>query len=149
MKNKLKKYIIRSHIVLLLVIFFTYSVSAHDMNIDIVGRSVTVKATYSDGKPVSTAEIIVYYSDGTIYQSGTTDEKGEYQFEVKETSTTEEFIVEVQQTGHKSLITIDFHSIKKEDEDFFVGFKIIAGVGYLVGIAGVISYYNSWKMKKK
>lgn len=149
MNNKLKKYIIQSNIVLLLVIFFTYSVSAHDMNIDIIGRSVTVHATYSDGKPVATAEIVVYYSNGEIYESGTTNEAGEYRFEVGQASTSEEFIVEVQQTGHKSSITIDFHSITKEPEDFFVGFKIIAGVGYLVGIAGVISYYNSWKMKRK
>jgi len=148
MKNKLKNYLVKINILLFILIICAHSVSAHDMDIDIVGRSIIVKATYSDGKPVANADIVVYLADGEIYLSGTTDDGGEYSFEVGE-NTEEELIVEVEQTGHKSSVTIDLQSVNKESDDFFIGFKIIAGIGYLFGIAGVISYYMSWKMKKK
>lgn len=149
MKNKVKNYIIKINILLFILILCAHSVSAHDMNIDIVGRSVTVKATYSDGKSVANADIVVYNPNGEIYLSGTTNDEGEYTFEIGEENTAEELIVEVEQAGHKSSITIDLQSVTKDSEDLFVGFKIIAGIGYLAGIAGVISYYISWKMKRK
>ena len=148
MKNKLKNYLVKINILLFILIICAHSVSAHDMDIDIVGRSIIVKATYSDGKPVANADIVVYHANGKKYLSGTTDDGGEYSFEVGE-NTAEELIVEVEQTGHKSSVTIDLQSVNKESDDFFIGFKIIAGIGYLFGIAGVISYYMSWKMKKK
>lgn len=148
MKNKVKDYFVKINTLVLFLIICANSVSAHDMNIDIVGRSITVKATYSDGKPAANADIVVYRADGEIYLSGTTDDSGEYSFEVGE-NTAEELIVEVEQTGHKSSVTIDLQSVNKDSNDFFIGFKIIAGIGYLFGIAGVISYYMSWKMKKK
>lgn len=147
--NKTKtNFSIKICMLLVILIFCMQSVSAHDLDIEIVERSITVKAIYSDGKPAANAEIIIYNSNREIYLSGTTNEHGEYSFEIGDELSADEFFVEVQQTGHRSSITIDLRTISRGPDDMFIGFKIIAGLGYLVGIAGIISYYLFWKMKK-
>lgn len=149
MNKTIKNSLIKICTPLVILIFCMQSVSAHDLDIIIVERSITVKAVYADGKSAANAEIIVYNSNREIYRSGTTNDEGEYSFEIGDEISADEIFVEVQQTGHRSSITIDLRRISKEPEDIFIGFKIIAGVGYIFGIAGVISYYTFWKMKKE
>lgn len=149
MKNKLKFLLKNICVFLLILTIGSVSASGHDIYIDVVEQMVTVKASYSDGKSVENADIIVYKANGDIYFSGITDDQGKYTFEIQDGVNSEELTVEVEQTGHKATAVIVTQSTRDNTDDFFLGFKVIAGIGYLLGIAGVISFYMTWKMKKK
>ena len=120
--------------------------SAHRMNIDVTKQTIEIEAYYGDGKPVKNGDIIVYKANGEIYLQGKTDDNGKFSFEVKDTDS-EYLIIEVKQTGHKATIKIGT-GVSSSGEEMELYQRIFAGIGYLVGMAGIVSFYLSIKMKK-
>lgn len=47
---------------------------------EVAGGKVKVEATWSDGKPVKNARVVVKDADGKVVLTGRTDPKGKYEF---------------------------------------------------------------------
>lgn len=146
MKKNKKKFLKIMCLTLLLLTTASASVSAHRIYLDVVQQTVTVEAYFGDGKVAKNAEITVYTSDGEIYLTGTTDEEGRFSFDITEDVDSENMTVEVEQVGHKDSVTIGGSAACRADE-VFLPFQVIAGLGYLLGLAGIASLYSSWKTK--
>ena len=147
MKKNKKKILKIICLTLLLLTTASVSVSAHRIYLDVVQQTITVEAYFGDGKAAKNAEITVYTSDGGIYLTGTTDEDGRFSFDITEDVDSENMTVEVEQVGHKDSVTIGSGSAACAADDAFLPFQVIAGLGYLLGLAGIASLYSSWKTK--
>lgn len=130
------------------LLFFSVTgiVSAHRMNIDVTKQTIEIEAYYGDGKPVKNGDIRVYKANDEIYLTGKTDDNGKFSFEVKDIDS-EYLIIEVKQTGHKAELKIGT-GVSSSGEEMELYQRIFAGIGYLVGMAGIVSFYLSRKMKK-
>lgn len=148
MKKNQKKILGIFCIAILFCIVGSVSVSAHRVYLDVVQQTVMVEAYYGDGKPAKNADITVYTSEGEIYLNGTTDEDGRFSFDIGEGFISKNLTVEVEQVGHRAMVSIGSGSVAGEKDESFLPFQIIAGLGYLFGIAGIASFYSVWKIKK-
>ena len=148
MKKNQKRIFGAVCIILLFFVVGSMSVSAHRIYLDVVQQTITVEAYYGDGKAAKNADITVYTSDGEVYLNGTTDENGRFSFDIMEGVDSENLTVEVEQVGHKDSVTIGSGSVAGETGEAFLPFQIVAGLGYLLGLAGITSLYITWKIKK-
>ena len=147
MKKK-SKYFLK--IICLIFLFLTtvsISVSGHSVYVDVVQQTITVEAYYGDGRPAKDADITIYKANGETYLTGLTDEDGRYSFDIEEGVNSENLIVEVEQVGHKASVSVGSISTIDNTDTPFLGFQAIAGIGYLLGIAGLVSLYSAWQMK--
>ena len=145
--KKNKRKILKIICLLLFLTAASVSVSAHRIYLDVVQQTITVEAYFGDGKAAKNAEITVYTADGGIYLTGTTDEEGRFSFDITEDVDSENMTVEVEQVGHKDSVTIGSGSAACRSDEAFLPFQVIAGLGYLLGLAGIGSLYGSWKTK--
>ena len=136
-----------SLIMLLLVVSVAGTVSAHRIYVEVTSQEVEIEAYYGDGTPVRNGDVTVYKPNGDVYLVNKTDDDGRFSFEVK-TVDAEYLVIEVQQTGHKAEVTLGTGVGSSEDE--VPSYQAaIAGLGYLLGLAGIASFYATWRMRKK
>lgn len=128
--------------------------SAHRMHVVHTLSELEIEAYFGGGAPVQDAEVTVYDKGGNLYLEGTTDEEGKFLFPPK--IGMDEYKVVVNAThmpGHKGETTINLGQDVAEaggtGAEMPLYSNIIAGFGYLIGIAGVAMAYMCWKQKKK
>ncbi|UUX91956.1 hypothetical protein [Methanoplanus endosymbiosus] len=141
----------------LMAMLFISPVSAHKAFVGafLTGDAddeVQIKAWYEGGAPMANAETTIYkIEDGekVVYLEGTTDEQGLFTFEPEYKVT--EYAIKVEQTGHRAKMDLDLEggvSTGNSGDEMPLFARIIAGFGYLVGLAGLGMIYSARKMTK-
>lgn len=149
-------------IITVLCMAFMPIASAHSVHMDVLEKSndeVQIKAYYGGGDPMKDAEVTVYVvtenGEELYIEDGSTDKKGMYSFEPDEGHKV--YKVVASDFGHKtekkiSLDTQSSTTSKGSSSDtggLPLSARIVAGFGYLAGIAGVGMMANARKMKKE
>ncbi|RCV63716.1 nickel transport protein [Methanophagales archaeon] len=113
-----------------------------------------IEAYFGGGAPVRDAEVTVYDKAGNLYLEGETDEEGKFRFPPK--IGMDEYKVVVNAThmpGHRGETTINLgHDVAEASgtgAEMPLYTNIIAGFGYLIGIAGFAMAYMYRKQKKR
>ena len=127
-------------------------VSAHRLIIDREIGEIGIKAYFEGGSPCRDANVKVYDNEGNLYLEGVTDDKGKFGFPPK--IGMEEYTVAVDAVhapGHKAetVINMSQEGAGGTGTEMPLYTRIIAGFGYLVGLAGAAMVYMSWRLKKK
>ena len=133
--------------IMLLVVSVAGTASAHRIYVEVASQEVAIEAYYGDGTPVRNGDVTVYLPNGDIYLVNKTDDDGRFSFEVKSVDA-EYLIIEVEQTGHKAEVTLGT-AAGSSDEEVPPYQAAIAGLGYLLGVAGIATLYATWRLKKK
>jgi len=146
-----------SLMVLLLVSALIAPVSAHRAYVGafLTGDQydeVLVRAWYEGGSPMAHAEITIYaIRDGTeeIYIQDTADEQGFYAFDPEWRVT--EYKIIAEHTGHRATMTLDLKTgmTAGSGTELPLAARVIAGFGYLTGLAGIAMIYSARKMQKE
>jgi nickel transport protein len=121
-------------------------VSAHRVYLQEQVNEIEIRAWYGGGDPMAEADIIVYATkDGEeeTYLNGTTDENGYYYFTPK--LGVSEYRVTVSQMGHQKELVFNLEEEAGDsteestsaEAELPLAARIIAGFGYIAGIAGV------------
>ena len=129
-------------------------VSAHRMHVVHKISEIEIEAYFGGGSPCRDAEVMIYDNGGNLYMNGVTDEEGKFGFLPK--IGMDEYRVVVNAThmpGHRGETTINLGQDVAEaggtGAELPLYSRIIAGFGYLIGIAGAAMAYMGWKQKKK
>ena len=132
-------------------------VSAHRLMIDHEVGEIGIKAYFEGGAPCRDANVKVYDNESNLYLEGVTDDKGKFGFPPK--IGMEEYTVAVDAVhmpGHKAKTVINLSQAAAGAGADSAGgtemplyTRIIAGLGYLIGLAGASMAYVGWKLKKK
>ena len=130
----MRKLIIALTIILILAI----PVNAHRMYVNYKVSEIEVYAWYGGGAKVVDGDVKVYRSDGTLYIEGKTDENGTFRFEPE---IGESYRVVVESMGHKAECYVNLSSAQVVVKEEPVYLKVISGLGYLTGLAGIASLY--------
>lgn len=131
----------------LLVASVAGTVSAHRIYVDVTSQDVEIEAYYGDGTPVRNADVTVYLPNGDVYVTNKTDDDGRFTFEVKSVDA-EYLVIEVEQTGHKAEVILGT-GVGSSGDEVPPYQAAIAGLGYLLGLAGIATLYATWRMRKK
>ncbi|RJS84908.1 carboxypeptidase regulatory-like domain-containing protein [Methanophagales archaeon] len=132
-------------------------VSAHRLLIDHEIGEIGIKAYFEGGSPCQDANVRVYDNEGNLYLEGVTDDEGKFSFPPK--IGMEEYTVAVDAVhmpGHKAETVINLSQAAAGAGAGSAGgtemplyTRVIAGFGYLIGLAGAAMVYMSWRLKKK
>ncbi len=129
-------------------------VSAHRLLIDHEIGEIGIKAYFEGGSPCRDANVKVYDNEGNLYLEGVTDDKGKFGFPPK--IGMEEYTVAVDAVhapGHKAETVINTSQegagAGGTGTEMPLYTRVIAGFGYLIGLAGAAMVYMGWRLKKK
>jgi len=156
--NRTKKSNVLLCVVLILFITCICPVSAHKAFIGafLTGDSdgeVMVRAWYEGGVPMADAKTTVYVVDDgeqETYLEGVTDDQGFFTFEPEYKKT--QYTIKVEQAGHRANMDLDLEnsaSAGSTAAELPLFAKIIAGFGYLIGLAGIAMMYQAHKINKQ
>ena len=133
----------RYALILLLLLSACDPSSGHRMMMGYKVNELQVNALFDDGTPAQGVEIEVF-SDGKSVEKGVTDNKGAYIIRPDKEAGDLTFIS--YSTGHRAELALDL--TRKEDAEVVSKpLRAVAGLGYLLGIAGVAMIYLSRKKR--
>jgi hypothetical protein len=151
-------------IMLILIFLLTCAgvVSAHRIHLDAEvlnysSSAIQIEVYYGDGTAVKNGEVTVLRENGDIYTTGQTDDDGRFSFQINGSFRNETLTIEVEQTGHKVtkeiIIGESANDVIVKGGDSDTGLPTyqaaIAGLGYLLGVAGLASLYLAHKIKRQ
>jgi nickel transport protein len=152
LKSSLAKLIFFLSLVVCFLWVATGSVYAHRVNLFawVEGNKVFVESKFSSSRPVNKGKIVVTDPDGNELVTGTTDENGEFSFEIPKK--TELRIVLIAGTGHRAEWTIPAGEIempgtsgKTPPEKGTPVKGVIIGVGFILGLTAIAAYIRKRK----
>ncbi|MDV0447332.1 hypothetical protein MsAg5_12170 [Methanosarcinaceae archaeon Ag5] len=130
--------------------------AAHGTYMTLEPNGVKVQAWYQGNEPMANCDYQVYaisVSNGTetesLYLTGKTDDNGTAVFDIKPGVNI--YRVKVISGEHAAERRIDLaagSSGAAGDHSHVSWFNVFAGLGYIVGIAGILMYFMSRKQKK-
>lgn len=132
--------------VIMLIVCIAGTASAHRIYVDVTSQEVEIEAYYGDGTPVRNGDVTVYKPNGDVYLVNKTDNDGRFSFEIANVDA-EYLVIEVEQTGHRAEVTLGT-GVGDSAEELPSYQAAIAGLGYLLGLAGIASLYATWRLKK-
>ena len=118
---------------------------AHRMILGYNVKEVQVTALYDDGTPAQGVDIYAM-SNGKSVAQGVTDEHGAYTFKLENSTGELEFVSS--SAGHRTELSLDLAEKKQQDE-ITLPLRVAAGLGYLLGVAGLAMIYLSRKAPGK
>jgi len=129
-------------------------VSAHRLHIVSTLSELEIEAYFAGGAPVQDGDVKVYDKGGILYIEGVTDEEGKFRFPPKIGMDEYEVVVDAtHMPGHRGETTINLGQVSAgadgAETEMPLYSNIIAGFGYLIGIAGFAMAYMYWKQKKR
>ena len=131
---------------MIIVLILACSTSdAHRMMLGYNVKEVQVTALYDDGTPAQGVDIDVMSSGKSVAQ-GVTDEHGAYTFRPESRASELEFVGS--SAGHRAELSLDLAEKKQQDE-ITLSLRVAAGLGYLLGVAGLAMIYLSRKAQGK
>ncbi|MEN3036548.1 MAG: hypothetical protein ABC588_04175 [Candidatus Methanosuratincola petrocarbonis] len=126
------------YVLLLIVLFLACNVSnAHRMMMGYKVSELQLMVFYDDGTPAQGAEIEVI-SDGEMISQGITDRNGTYI--IRPEKNVDELTFISKSAGHRARLVLNL-SQKGQNDETPLPMRTIAGIGYLVGIAGLAMVY--------
>ena len=143
--------------VLFLILSCISVVSAHSLHVVYKLNEIEIEACFADGTPVRDAEVTVYDKGGNLYMKGTTDEEGKFRFPLKVGVNDYTVVVNATHTTHisgykgETRINLSQAGIGADEPGMEMSLyaRIVAGFGYLSGVAGAAMIYMGWKQKKR
>jgi nickel transport protein len=122
------------HVILIaLLLLFAGTADAHRMILGYKVNELQLKAMYDDGTPAQRVAIEVL-KDGQPILNGTTDEKGEFLFRPQGDISGLTFISS--SVGHRAELSLNLGQ-ETTDVQMPLAGRVAAGIGYLLGIAGI------------
>jgi nickel transport protein len=119
--------------------------SAHRMLIGYQIKDLQLNAIYDDGTPAAGVDMEVY-KDGELYAEGITDSSGTFLFKPKMGDRIEDLTVVASSVGHRAELSLDpGDEGDSPSGELPLTVKVAAGLGYLVGLAGLSMIYVSRK----
>jgi nickel transport protein len=115
----------------------------HRMMMGYMVNELQATALYDDGTPAQDVEIQVL-RDGKIIEKGLTDDKGTYTFRPEKRTGQITFVS--YSAGHRAELSLNLEQ-KRQEETLSLPLRAFAGIGYLMGIAGLSMIYSSRKRK--
>jgi len=115
---------------------------AHSIHISYQVEEVEVGVYFGGGAAAQDTDVTVYDPDGNIYITGKTDGNGKFSFEPS--ARAGEWTVVAEHSGHRAEETI-IGGAQAEENGMPLYARVAAGLGYLVGIAGIAIGYAAWK----
>ena len=122
-------------ILIFLIILLLIPVNAHRMYVDYKINEIEVYAWYGGGESVVDGNVKVYRSDGSLYVEGKTDENGTFRFKPKIGET---YRVVIESMGHRAECDVNLSKVVVREEPMYL--KVVSGLGYLMGLAGISLY---------
>lgn len=110
---------------------------AHRMLLGYKVNELQLKAMYDDGTPAQSVVIDVL-KDGQSILNGTTDDKGEFLFSPQGDISDLTFISS--SVGHRAELSLNLGKDTTGSQMSLAG-RVAAGIGYLLGIAGISMIY--------
>jgi nickel transport protein len=136
---------------LILCLALTPAASAHRVHVMGQVDSIQVKAWYGGGAPMTDAEVEIYTirnGEEELYLTGSTDEEGLFYFTPK-LGVSEYKVVASAEGGHRGEEIINLESgAGQEEPEIPLAMRIIAGFGYLTGLAGLGMIMSARKKQK-
>lgn len=138
-------------LVLILCTALCLPASAHRVYVKEQVNEVQIRAWYGGGAPMAHADVMIYANSTSgeeLYLEGTTDEEGMYYFKPKLGVSGYRVVVEA--TGHKAEKEFDLAGGgSQEPAEIPLSMRIVAGFGYLIGLAGIGMLFAARKLKKE
>ena len=130
------------------------AVSAHRLHIVHKISEIEIESYFGGGTPCRDANVKVYDNEGNLYLEGLTDAEGKFSFPPKIGMKEYTVVVDaVHMPGHKAETVINLSqeaaSASAGEMELLLYTRVIAGFGYLIGLAGAAMVYMSWRLKKK
>lgn len=145
-------------LVLLITPIIAGAATAHRLYVDVAEAKtqveIEIEAYYGDGKPARNADVIVYEPNEDVILTGKTDDNGRFKFILNDTTGFENLTIVVEHIGHRAETKIDVTGGKfvvdmRESDDMPLYVSVIAGLGYLLGLAGFASLYIARKHERR
>ncbi|MDQ1312130.1 MAG: nickel transport protein [Euryarchaeota archaeon] len=124
-------------IVMALLLFLAGTADAHRMLLGYKVNELQLKAMYDDGTPAQSV-VIEVLKDGLSILNGTTDDKGEFLFCPQGDISDLTFISS--SVGHRAELSLNLRQENADSQMPLAG-RVAAGIGYLLGIAGISMIY--------
>ena len=145
----MKKMMIIAAVALFSALFFSglFSIAEatpHRMYIDYEVKKIDIRVYYGGGTPAREADVKVYEPDGSLYLEGETDDEGRFSFEPAAMEGDWKIVAE--HSGHRAEVDLTGGSGGTEMPLYT---RIIAGFGYLIGVAGLAIGYMGWRARRK
>lgn len=138
-------------LVLILCTVLCLPASAHRVYVKEQVNEVQIRAWYGGGAPMAYADVAIYANSTSgeeLYLEGATDEKGIYNFTPKLGVSGYRVVVEA--TGHKAEKEFDLAGGgSQEPAEIPLSMRIVAGFGYLIGLAGIGMLFSARKLKNE
>ncbi len=129
------------------------STKAHRLYVDWKVNSIEIKAYFGGGEPCVDAVVKVFNEEtGELLLEGVTDQDGRFSFEPVLGVTKYRIRVEaVHMPGHVKEVVIDLKSAGGQSvgEELPLYARILAGLGWLMGLAGASMMYVSWRSRRR
>ena len=103
------------------------------------------------GTPCRYADVEVYDDRGNLYVTGKTDENGKFRFSPETGVKTYKIVVKANLPGHQAETLLNLsggYCDSSAEGAIGLPMRILAGFGYLMGIAGIAMLYKSRKATK-
>ena len=137
-------------LVLILCTAFCPLTSAHRVYVREQVKEMQIKAWYGGGYPMAYADVTIYANSTSgeeLYLKGKTDKEGMYYFTPKLGVSGYRVVVEA--TGHRAEKEFDLAGGSQETAELPLYMRILAGFGYLIGLAGIGMLFSARKLKKE
>ncbi|MBT9148828.1 MAG: hypothetical protein DDT28_00243 [Dehalococcoidia bacterium] len=139
--------VVLSCFVVLSLLFPLAPAMAHKMYITYRAKEIEVLVEFGGGSVAREARVIVLDPNGEVYVEGVTDEEGKFSFELGEMEG--KWKITAEHSGHKKTVLLESSEAQSEGGlELPLYTRIIAGFGYLVGIAGVALVIMSRKVQR-
>lgn len=127
----------------LLLLLTVHPSSGHRMMMGYQVNEIQVTALYDDGTPAQGVDIEVQ-SNGQIIERGVTDDRGAYV--VRPGKGTGDLKFVSYSTGHRAELDLDLEQ-KEAEEQVSRPIRVAAGLGYLLGAAGLAMIFITRKKR--
>ena len=135
----------RSALMIILVLAACGISDGHRMMMGYKVNELQLTALYDDGTPAQGVKIEAL-SDGKPVSEGVTDEKGSFVFRPGERL--EDITFVSSSAGHRAELSLNLAQ-KRQADDLSMPMRALAGIGYLLGVAGIAMVYVSRKDRKR
>lgn len=115
---------------------------AHSVGLVVKAGGMDLTVTFGGGFPAGNADVKVYREDGTLCLQGRADSEGRFRFEPKEWG--KKWVIVAEHSGHTGQ-SVFSGAGEKSGMGLPLPLTIGAGLGYLVGLAGIALGYRGLK----
>jgi nickel transport protein len=122
--------------------------SAHNMFLTYETNEIKVQVEFEGGSMAQEARVTVYDPSGAVYAEGVTDEDGNFTF--KPGTMEGKWKISAEHSGHKKTVLMEGTDVQSGGGlEMPLYTRIIAGFGYLIGIAGIAMFIIGRRMKRE